>query len=186
MDNLNSKIKSYYLSKNLTEEQLRKITNSKARIGNKLFVTPNILKYASVFIAILGISYCIYILSSYQKNNLLESYASEVAYNHKKQLPVEFTSSNIPDLQDKFKKLDFKLEFPELLKENYKIIGGRYCSVDNKIASQLNIKTKNNKTATLYVFKKDEKLTFDLKNYEMDGVKVMIWHSSDLIFALVE
>lgn len=186
MDNLNSKIKSYYLSKKLTEEQLRKIKNRKLGKGYKLPFIPNAIKYAAVFIAIIGISYSIFVLTTYQKHTLLESYASEVAYNHKKQLPVEITSSDISELRDKLIKLDFELKFPEIINDNHQIIGGRYCSVDNKIAAQLKIKTKNTKIATLYVFKKDEKLTFDLKNYEMDSVKVMIWHSNDLIFALAE
>ncbi len=188
MSNIDSKIKSYYLSRKLTDEQLDIIKNTKIKSdrSHRSSNLSEILKYAAIFVLLVGTIYSIFLFPMYQKNALLNDYATEIAYNHRKNLPIEIISSDIEQIGAKMEKLNFTLEFPDSLQENYNLVGSRYCSVDNRIAAQLKLLGQNEQVATLFIFKKNKDLEFEIKTIVKNDVKVMLWESDDLIFALAK
>jgi len=78
-------------------------------------------------------------------------------------------------------KLDFELGLPQNIQTNYQLLGGRYCSVDSRIAAQLKVKNNTGSVGTLYVLKKIE--PFDIQDVVLfEKTKVDIWDDGQLLF----
>ena len=63
------------------------------------------------------------------------------------------------------------------------LVGEKYCSVDNRIAAQLKFINKTGQEETCYVFRNQEKFSFD-EDIEKQGVVVTLWNTQKLVFAL--
>ena len=63
------------------------------------------------------------------------------------------------------------------------LVGARYCSVDNRIAAQLKFINKTGQEETCYVFRNQEKFSFD-EDIEKQGGVVTLWNTQKLVFAL--
>lgn len=184
MDDLDKKIKQAYRSKKLSEKQLSGIINQQAVATKKSpLISKSLLKYAALFLVVLSTAFALYYFLSPQENKILNQYAEEIAYNHKKGLPVEIETGNVAELNLELTKLNFELYLPPRITNAYELKGGRYCSVDNRIAAQLKLINQQDKVFTCYVFKKEESFNFD-KEFSKKGVQVSLWNSSGLVYAL--
>lgn len=184
MDDLDKKIKNAYLAKKLSKKQLADIVNqSKQKIETPRLRYRSALKYAALLVILISTVYGFYLFPIQQENKILNSFATEIAFNHQKALPVEIETSDLNELNKQLNKLNFKIRLPSKITDSMVLKGGRYCSVDNRIAAQLKLKTKNDEIVTCYVFKKEEKFNFD-KKIMMNNVQVDLWNSDGFIYAL--
>lgn len=119
--------------------------------------------------------------------------ADEVAMNHIKMKPMELKSDRLAPLRDYFTQLDFSVVRSELLaKQNYTMLGGRYCSIQGVSAAQLRYRTDNGRKVTLYEVAYDPKLYGDIPKIEqgeaplsidVKGVSVSLWVEKGLLMA---
>lgn len=66
--------------------------------------------------------------------------AQEIYLNHDKNLKIEYEGENYVSLQKEMKKLDFKMFLSSRLSSSgYRVIGGRYCTIQGQIASQIKL-----------------------------------------------
>ncbi len=179
MDNLINEVKQKYNSYELSKTQLNTLlelqsSRSKSNLLN--------IKSLSATLALLMIG----LFSFYYFNNSsdnLTKIAREVIYNHKKGLPTEYLASSMADLNNKLTKLDFKIINPKHLND-YSTVGGRYCSIQGKIAAQIKIRI-NDTFSTLYQanYLDVDKSKLPFKFFE-NGTTVLVWLEQDILFAM--
>lgn len=182
MSDLDKKIASYYNSKKLSTEQLKGIVDPpQQKSGRVRWYRP--LAYAASLLLLIGTAYLFYFMPNNSQNLILEQFAEEVAYNHKKQSPPKFITADVGELNQELDKLNFNFELGNRILDNYTLIGGRYCSVDNRIAAQLSLKDKKGNPSTCYIFKKEEDFSFD-RSIIKGKTTVDLWDKDDLIFVI--
>lgn len=181
MKEIDNKIKAYYESKSLSKEQIKKIVSKENVSQNSQW--KSFLKMAAIFCVCL---FCFFLYqNNFSKHNkLMKKYAKEVAFNHQKSLKSDILSGNTDVLNKKMNKLDFEIHMPSNLENKYKLLGGRYCSIDQRIAAQLRLKDKaSNNVATLYVL--DKLKNENLKeSFFMDSIHIKIWNEKHNLFVL--
>ncbi len=178
MKKIEQQIKGFYNSKSLSVEQLELIKNQTPKKNNSLMSIRKVIKYAAV-ILFLVITTFIYVQ---HKNN--QTFILKKMANDQKQLPPVIKTNNILELNSKMSKLNFDLYLPKKITANLQLKGGRYCSVDNRIAAQLKLENKQGKIVTCYIFKKEEKFDINTKIEKNKNIEVDIWDDGTLIFAL--
>lgn len=183
MKEFEQQIKEFYNSKSLSTEQLESIIHQSENKKNRLISILHLLKYAAIFFVFAGTVYVLYFLPKQQQVSVINSYAKEIAFNHQKQLVSEIKTSSISELNNKMDKLDFEILLPLKITNNLKLKGGRYCSIDDRIAAQLKFENNQGKIITCYIFRKVEKFVFDKKILN-NNIEVVIWDNGTLIFGL--
>lgn len=77
--------------------------------------------------------------------------AEEIALNHDKNLPSDFSGENLTLLGKAMPKLDFELIASEKINAaRLQLIGTRYCSIQGNIAAQIKYRTADNRRVTVY------------------------------------
>ena len=179
MAGIEEKLKEYYSSKSLSDEKADLLLEGKKQAKQPLRFYGMIA--ASIIFAVIMIN----VFSNYSERSLEMSVVKEIAMNHNKRLAVEYNSSNLNDLGEKLTKLDFKLTDagPEI-SGKYKILGGRYCSIQGNLAAQLKIQDKESKKIeTLYISELNPELDrIKPTNTDFDGVNIRIWKDNGLIY----
>lgn len=176
MSDLKDKVAGYYETIKLSEKQLLELES----LRNKRGTFP--LKWVNLS-AVGAMITVFFVLSSnfFSKGHPLEKIADEVIYNYSKNLPSEFLVDNIIDLNSRLVKLDFKLRESTRLSQ-FAVIGGRYCSIQGKIAAQIGIRHEG-RTSILYQSKfsnlNEEDLPYHLVK---NGVDVLIWVENKILF----
>ena len=113
----------------------------------------------------------------------------EIAYNHRQGMPVEIASNSLADIRSYLNKLSFAIVLPSALAQSdWQLLGGRYCSINGKLAAQLKLKNrKNDQVYTLYQAVTEgssDNLGSDPVNDKIDGVGVSIWREGGLLLGL--
>jgi len=113
----------------------------------------------------------------------------EIAYNHQQKMPIEVASASLGDVRNYLNKLTFPIISPASLDEpNWRLLGGRYCSINGKLAAQLKIKnTEDNSIYTLYQAATEggeSALGQSQMTQTIDGVGVSIWREKGLLLGL--
>lgn len=185
MKKLDEQIITFYKKKSLSVEELELIKNKTSINDNKIKkIIPKIFKYAAIFILIFS-TYILLIHPKHQQNSIINNFANEIAIKHQLQVPSEFKSNNIMEINSLMKKLNFNLILPKKNISELELLGAKYCSVNNRIAAKLELTNKKNEMITCYVFKKTEKFTFNNQvNY--NNTKVTFWDNNEVIFALAQ
>lgn len=180
MEEIDNKIKTYYEGKSLTKEQLNKIVNSPNRT---LRPWKSLLKYAAILL-VASISLFLYQNQFFSKKSVLEKYAKEVAFNHLKNLESDILTQNVSVLNNKMDKLNFKIHIPQNINNTYQLLGGRYCSIDERLAAQLKLKSRDTDAiATLYVLNKEQSENFN-QSLIVDATEISIWNDKSNLFVL--
>ncbi len=179
MSNLENKIIEFYKGQTLSEAQYRKLTRSST--PRPLWSAP--LRYAAVAMLVIGVAGVFWAYQSYQQRQHWQAYAQEVAFNHLKGLDSDFQTSNIAELNQKMPKLNFELSLPASIQSNYELLGGRYCSIDNRMASQLKLKNQRDEIVTLYVLKSEPKEQVDRQLW-VDSTYIQLWNEDAALYVL--
>ena len=182
MREIDNKIKDFYKSKSLTKDHLDKIVNQTEQIDSKKKSKPNFALIAIITIlalAVLGI-----IMVKFQQYNLPQKYAEEVAYNHKKNVDPVIQTGSISELNEQMSRLDFDLHIPDNMIEQYQLLGGKYCSIDKRMAAQLKLRnTSNDQVVTLYVLDKLKNENLD-HSFNLESTSIHIWNERSNLFVL--
>ena len=125
----------------------------------------------------------------WQQGELAERVFVEVAMNHRKNLTVEVASGRYETVQQGLDRLDFSiLPAAETLGPQYALLGGRYCSIQGRLAAQLKVQDRRlQKAQTLYVAQLHPSLAEIVPlTQERDGVRIRLWSADGRFFALAE
>lgn len=180
MKKLEDNLKNYYLAKSLPKEKVDLLlSNSKLKRTSMSFG-----KVTIAAILILGLVFTFY---SYQNNSLEMRIIKEVAMNHNKQLAVEFAANDLSSLQSQLDKLDFSIILAQsLISDSYRLVGGRYCSIQGNLAAQLKVEnTKKNRIETLYITNLSSDL-IKIRSTDMsyNGANIKVWKNGGLLYAI--
>lgn len=177
---MKSELKEFYNKKSLSTEKLDTLVSLQKELKDskkkKLFPIAAGLVAASLLI---------FSLVQLNSKPLSERIIAEVVYNHNKDMPPEVLTKDYDMINEALDKLDFKVIPSQRITAKYQLIGGRYCSIQGKIAAQLKLFDKaSNKRVTLYQFIPGNK-TIAAEGAK-DGTQVTIWHEGDVSFALAK
>jgi len=117
---------------------------------------------------------------------LAGSILREIALNHGKNLAVEFAAVEYAQLSQQMVELDFPLRSPrDVADGELRMLGGRYCSIQGRLAAQIKLEDEDGRIRTLYQTSFDEHFDGlpDLER-ELDGIRIRVWREDDLLFAL--
>lgn len=122
------------------------------------------------------------------ESTVRDQVANEVAYNHHKQLDMEITTSSLTEVKSYLAKLDFAMvDSNQLPGQQWELIGGRYCTIQNKLAAQLRVKHRpSNRLYTWYQIpdtKVFSELSSDYETYSQ-GVKIKFWKEKGIVHGL--
>ncbi len=188
-DVINQNIKNHYEKQVLSPEilaRMRAMTDTQSQKKHGLW-------QASKYFAIAA-SCALVILTGVQLTNfsqtsgdeLIVRVAQEVAMNHNKQLASEFISDNYSKLAATMDKLDFIIKSPEQLKDSeYQLLGARYCSIQGRIAAQINLVNQHGESMTLYVTQLNDALSvLQNKSQSHENLLISNWHENGLFYSL--
>ena len=185
---LKEEVKEYFAGFEISEQQLRSLQEREAEAHqeNRKKVLLNWGSLAvSMVTLILVVSY-FYTTSTNEFN--LKSLPSEISYHHNKQMNSKIMTSSISKMRKSLSKLDFSLITSEKLPPSkWKIIGGRYCSLQGRLAAQIKVKNlKKNKEYTLYQMARPPELEGPVESFQEfhNGAKVKIWSENGLLLGM--
>ncbi|MDZ4297764.1 MAG: hypothetical protein U0998_00790 [Moraxellaceae bacterium] len=122
--------------------------------------------------------------------------SEEVVTNHTRVKPLDVTSSSYDAVQQNLPMLDFSLQQSALLVDKgLKLVGGRYCTLQGVIATQLVFEDSLGNRVTLYQASYDEKRFGNVPQLTArqapatvikQGLKINIWQESGVILALAQ
>ena len=202
---LDKALKTHYESKSLSNSQLDNLmamqtaaddsllTRLKAGFKASLFgeFVSNIKGYRYAFYATACLLLMTLVVSFSLLNRapLSERVMQEIAYNHQQEMPIEITSNSLINIGNYLNKLEFPLIKSSFLdNDKWQLLGGRYCSINGKLAAQLKVKNvEDNKVYTLYQAAISTDITKTLgatKEQAIEGVKVSIWQEKGLLLGL--
>jgi hypothetical protein len=211
MKPIDEALKTHYAEKSLSDSQLDQLmamqtaaveeqslatpeTPTKATDGAKNFISrffPDFRgsRYAFYATACMLLACLVVTFSLINQPPLSERIMDEIAYNHKQDMPIEVASSSLEEIRQYLDKLSFPIISPAALgKPNWEFLGGRYCSINGKLAAQLKLKNlADNTTYTLYqaATKGGDEVTETARSTEIiDGVGVSIWREKGLLLGL--
>lgn len=180
MEEIDNIIKEHYAGKSLSTQQLGQIVNA-LKPG---WQTKQLFKYAAAALLLLCLTAALLMNRTISQHHLLKKYAEEVAFNHLKDLKSDIITADVAELNQKMSKLNFDIHLPEAVLNNYNLLGGRYCSLDKRIAAQLKLENKEvGDVATLYILNKKEDKDLD-KSFLVDATNVQIWDEQSVLFVL--
>ena len=183
---LKENIKENYAELKLSPEQWRSLDslqqNRAGKHGIRFFLK---ISFAAMAASVLLLS--LYLFQG--SGSLAGKIADEVAYNHNKNVQMEIKTASIDEVQNFLSKIDFTLIHSERLPfEQWELLGGRYCSIQGRLAVQMKIQNKaNGKLKTLYQVPYPKELSH-IKSVPMEtyasGVKVRLWRERGLLLGL--
>jgi hypothetical protein len=116
---------------------------------------------------------------------LARSIGREIAMNHKKQLPLEFSAGDYAGLQLQMNKLDFALAPPSSpATSEMHVIGARYCSIQGQLAAQIRLRDTTGRVYTLYETRLTDKLREVGGEVKAEGVRVRLWKENGVFCGL--
>ncbi|BCL73608.1 hypothetical protein [Vibrio nigripulchritudo] len=173
-------VKQFYKSQHLSEDQLEAMLH-------KTSTPKSTLPWQRVAIAaMLLIAVSLFFLFP-TRNHYLDI-SSEIAYNHNSQMQMEVMTSSLSGIRTYLNRLDFSLTSSQHLPTSqWQVIGGRYCSIEGKLAAQIKVKhLETNEIYTLYQARLPDSLDSGVKRYttDIDGVNVTLWEENGLLMGL--
>ncbi len=183
---LKEQIHKHYQNFELSSEQLDNLDQVQRERGER---ERSQLLFKASFTA-MAVSVLLLILFLFRGTApLTGEIAEEIAYNHNKQMKMEIKTSSIGPIQSFLSKVDFTLIQSEYLPtETWEIMGGRYCSIQGRLAVQIRVKNMiTAKTQTLYQAPYPRDLenskTMPMETY-VNGVQVKLWKEKGLLLGL--
>ncbi len=178
-------------SKNIAKHNNESIDNDASKTYWWHLFLPDARNYRHAFYvtAFLLFGCLLTVYSLLDREPLSQRIMSEIVYNHNQDMPIEISSSSLTEISDYLSKLSFSIVLPNALSEpNWQLLGGRYCSINGKLAAQLKVKNlKDNSISTFYqaaVDKDFHKSNKASMSDTIDGVGVSIWREHGLLLGL--
>ena len=176
---MKSELTKFYEKKSLSPEKMESL------LSLQLELNKGRKKRLPLLAGFVAASLVLFTFIQFNSAPLDQKIIAEVVYNHNKDMPPEVLSEDYQEVNQALDKLDFKIIKSQRLASHYKLIGGRYCSIQGKIAAQLKLlDRKTQKRVTLYQFKPSFKPI--RAEGQKDGTTVKIWHEGELSFAIAK
>ncbi len=187
--NLKDSAKAYYESFNLTSKQLNQLESlEREHFFQSSKTSPNRSWLLPIATLVAGVFLVLYFKPTPELDVYPNGIASEIAYNHNKTLTLEFPGKSIPEIRPHFSKLDFNLVSSKHNNiSNFKLVGGRYCSINRQLAAQLRLVGNNdNDTISWYQLPLPPDQRMIQKNLVIykNGVKVIMWTEKGVLHVL--
>ena len=188
-------LKEHYASKSLSESQLDQLMTMQANHNSEATASAGLhrflpdfsgYRYAFYATACMLLITCLAVtFSLLNEPPLSKRIMNEIAYNHKQDMPIEVTSGSLDEIRKYLNKLSFPIISPSALAlPNWQFLGGRYCSINGKLAAQLKIKNlADNNIYTLYQASTKAGISGELSEM-IDGIGVSIWREKGLLLGL--
>lgn len=178
--------KTLFKKFSLSEDQFKVLEEMQEEVvPQKKWRRP--FSWAMVFVLIAGVSIG-YLWKNHPASLNLSKLPQEIVYHHNKKIEPEIQTNSISELRSFLTKLDFNLVESKFLPSNeWELLGGRYCSLQGRLAAQIKIRNKTSqKIYTLYQLAIPEHLKSMDRAFEnyVDGVKVKIWREQGLLFGI--
>lgn len=179
-------LKNYYQGQSLSAQSMQQLLAQadNAKSAPTRWFERRLAWVASLFVvAMLG--QFLYYQQSHQES-LTTLVLEEIAMNHNKNLNTEYIESRPSQLRVAMQRLDFSLDLPAGLQQEFQLIGGRYCSIQGGLAAQLKVRSIiNDKVATLYVTPLTEKLKqVEQQSATLGDVDIRLWQQQGRFFGL--
>lgn len=189
MGEIDKQLKDYYSQQNLSSDRVEDILASVKDIEVAIpwwRKRQSMLTIAAVVILTIFLSF---FMGSHlgQRNEISYIIAQEVAKNHEKLLRPEVITSKYEEVQGYLTRMDVSIKPGKEFLQKFELIGGRYCSVQGELATQLKVRDlQSGRISSLYVCS-DRKVQ-DVKpvTHQIKEHDVEIWRETGRLFALVE
>lgn len=195
-DNIDKGIRRYYKDQSLDQnvlDRLKTMAETQTALLEKNQINGNekknhYRKFALAAVLLIGVltgTQLVHFIDT-TDTDLFSRVTKEVELNHRKQLTSDFFASDYQTLASAMDKLDFSLKLPARLQNiNYKLVGGRYCSIQGQIAAQIKLSDSEGRKLTLYATKLSDKLaTLNNKSQLRGDVFIQMWKEGKLLFGL--
>jgi len=201
MDKLDKSIKNHYLDKRLSADALDRMLDKGHQIAQEksseksgvdgFFRASGLTRLAvrqwrASLVAVFLFMMVVVAQSYYFQRGVSDMVLAEIAMNHNKHLDVEFPYNDYESLRVAMNRLDFSLIAPVSLPPNFVLVGGRYCSIQGKLAAQLKVKNSDTgDVSTLYVTALTDKLKkIDAERVVYDNVSIKLWQDQGHFYGL--
>lgn len=173
MSEFKKNLKKEFTAKQLSDKQLERLLHAQTvKKSNKWIYS--VIAVAACFVLIMLNTFTF---------SLPSKITSEIAYNHNKNMPSEVMTNDYSKINNVLTKLDFEVrDSPKLA--DYTLVGARYCSIQGKIAAQIQLENSKGKRFTLYQYEIDSDFDQTELSLETKGVKVTLWSEGNLHFGL--
>ncbi|MCR9143748.1 MAG: hypothetical protein NXI24_15985 [bacterium] len=151
------RVRNYYQDQALPTARVRAmLADAPARGLNAGGVWRTLATAAAGLVLGLGI---VFGYGEFQQHRLHARIAQEIAGNHVKRMPAEFDSDDWQELAARLERLEFNLvDARDQLPANFALLGARYCTLQGRLAAQLQLRHASRGDQTLYVAPAGEEL----------------------------
>jgi anti-sigma factor RsiW len=182
-------LKGFYCARSLPRARVDFLLQAKNRMAQSArpALTIPLVQIAALTAAI-AIFFLVADHDEYQRA-IERTVCAEVVMNHVRHSPLEIISSHYSEVQAALSRLDFSImPANSTILETYRLMGGRYCSIQGVPAAQLRVQDiRSGKECTLYAVKAAGKLQHVTPTVDsMDGIRVEVWRQDNVLFALAE
>lgn len=182
---IDDQVRSFYLEQRLPEERLTELlkrADEQRRARHRRW-----LALAATVVLVLAGGFWLRHWTAAE--GLADRVVAEVAMNHRKDLAVEVVVADYEQLRPALDKLPFEVAPPAAERSaGYKLVGGRYCSIQAQLAAQLKIRhPQTGRVATLYVTELSPQLaSLPGQQRTDDEITVELWSQDGLLYALAK
>lgn len=188
MNGLDERLRDHYQSMQLDASDIQAIAASaKPRHSGTSIRYPLLWSRASwVAAAMLVISLTVSIHQYGTHTERTSRTLKEAAMNHSTRLQLEFTASNVVDIDNQMTQLPFEVVLPEGVDKHYALLGARYCTINGELAAHVKlVDERTDQYVSLFMTSAvDELRTIDQTHDQIDGINVRLWNESGLFYAL--
>ncbi len=186
-DRLDQGIGRFYGSKNMSADMLTHLVEQVENSSPEEKTLELHGKRTSGGLVLAAVAATVCLLVGFQllqimvSNQWHKDISRQVAKNHLKALEMEHRTGDYSDLAQALGKLDFALTEPQFESDAYRLLGGRYCSIDQQIAAQIDLENTSGEKCTLYQFKLQEGVLARYPQHkvlEIDGLIVELWQEN--------
>ncbi|MCF6282585.1 MAG: hypothetical protein L3J28_10345 [Candidatus Polarisedimenticolaceae bacterium] len=203
MKNLKEACKNHYQQHSLSKGEVAKLMALQERLepsaaagsnsedpaanSSNRFPSAKNRNLLAVAASIIVIIYTTWIYNGYDVD-IREQVAEEIAYNHSKQMALEIISDDLKAVGAYLSELDFTLiDSTRVGQIAQRLLGGRYCTIQGKLAAQLRIKSSNStSTHTYYQAIIPENFNLDGTTYStwIKGINIELWVEDGVLLGL--
>jgi anti-sigma factor RsiW len=182
-------LKSFYGARSLPTTRVDFLLQAKKRVARptRPWRSAPVLQIAALAVAVA----ILFLVAAREEHRLAieRAVCAEVVTNHMKHSPLEVISSHYSEVQSALSRLDFSImPANSAILETYRLIGGRYCSIQGVPAAQLRVQDiRSGKECTLYAVKAAGNLREVTATVAtMDAIRVEIWRQDNVLFGLAK
>ncbi len=191
---MNKHLQRYYSGKKPSTQSLDRLvalaesttltTSSLPATPRPRLATSSLLAVAALVLLLIGSG--LFLSQRPPHHDLNWLVAKEIAVNHNKHLAIEFPTGSYRELNQLMDKLDFSSVISARLKDGqYRLLGGRYCSIQGQMALQLKLQDRAGNLHTLYQTPISKTLAAIPESVQsIDGLRLSLWREAGLFFGL--